>query len=93
MTKARLFVFLLGFMFLASSAAVAQAPVISAKDVKSWMTGKRKVVLLDARPADEYRAGHIPGAINIYAESMKVNAARLPKDKSTPIIFYCRGAG
>ena len=93
MARARLFVFLLGFLFLASSAAVAQAPVISARDVKSRMTGKHRVVLIDARPADEYRAGHIPGAINIYAESMKVNAARLPKDRSTPIIFYCRGAG
>ena len=93
MTRARLVGFLLGFLFFASSAAVAQAPVISARDVKSRMTGKQRVVLIDARTADEYRAGHIPGAINIYAESIKVNAARLPKDRSTPIIFYCRGAG
>ncbi len=72
---------------------MAQFPVISAQDVKTWMTGKRKVVLVDARPAGEYRAGHIPGAINIYAETIKAEASRLPKDKSTPIIFYCRGAG
>lgn len=93
MTRARFFLFLLGFLFLTSSAVMAQFPVIGAQDVKTRMTGKQKVVLVDARPADEYRAGHIPGAINIYAENMKAEASRLPKDRSTPIIFYCRGAG
>jgi hydroxyacylglutathione hydrolase len=93
MTRARLFMFVFGFLFLISTAVTAQVPVISAGDVKTWMTGKNKVVLVDARPADEYRAGHIPGAINIYAENMKAEASKLPKDRSTPIIFYCRGAG
>jgi rhodanese-related sulfurtransferase len=93
MARSRLFLFLFGFLFLTSTAVMAQFPVISAKDVKTWMTGKREVVLIDARPADEYRAGHIPGAVNIYAENIKAEASRLPKDKSAPIIFYCRGAG
>jgi hydroxyacylglutathione hydrolase len=93
MTRSRLFMFLFGFLFLTSTAVMAQFPVISAQDVKTRMTGKQKVVLVDARPADEYRAGHIPGAVNIYAENMKAEASRLPKDRSTPIIFYCRGAG
>ncbi len=93
MARSRFFLFLLGFLFLISSSAMAQFPIISAKDVKARMTGKQKVVLIDARPAEEYRAGHIPGAINIYAENVKTEANRLPKDKSTPIIFYCRGTG
>jgi hydroxyacylglutathione hydrolase len=93
MTKSRFFMFLFGFLFLTSTAVMAQFPVIGAKDVKTRMTGKHTVVLIDARPADEYQAGHIPGAINIYAENMKAEASRLPKDRSTPIIFYCRGAG
>lgn len=93
MTRTRFFLFLLGFLLLTSTAVMAQFPVISAKDVKTRMAGKQKVVLIDVRPADEYRAGHIPGAIDIYAENMKAEASRLPKDKSTPIIFYCRGAG
>jgi rhodanese-related sulfurtransferase len=57
------------------------------------MAGKRKVVLIDTRTPEEYQAGHIPGAINIPAERMRAEAARLPKDKSTPVIFYCRGSG
>jgi rhodanese-related sulfurtransferase len=93
MPKTRLFMFLFGFLFLTATTVMAQIPVISAKDVRGWMTGKQKVVLIDARTPDEYREGHIPGAINIYAEKVKEQASRLPKDKSTPIIFYCRGAG
>jgi hydroxyacylglutathione hydrolase len=94
MLRTRLFLwFLFGFMLLSSSPAMAQFPNISADEVKTWMEGKRTVVLIDSRLPDEYQAGHIPGAINIPAERMKLEAARLPKDKTTPIIFYCRGTG
>lgn len=93
MSRTRLFMFLFGFSFLAASTAVAQFPIISAEEVKSWMDGKRKVVLIDSRLPEEYQAGHIPGAINIPAERMRAEAVRLPKDKTTPVIFYCRGAG
>jgi rhodanese-related sulfurtransferase len=78
-------------LFLVSSVAMAQYPVITSEEVTTWMTGTSKVVLIDTRMRDEYRKGHIPGAVNIPAESMKGERARLPKVKSTPIIFYCRG--
>ncbi len=94
MLRTRVFLwFLFGFMLLSSSPAMAQFPNVSAEEVKAWMEGKRAVVLIDSRLPDEYQAGHIPGAINIPAERMKFEAARLPKDKTTSIIFYCRGTG
>jgi len=94
MRRTRVFLlFLFGFLLLSSSPAKAQFPNVSAEEVKAWMEGKRTVVLIDARLPDEYQAGHIPGAINIPAERMKLEAARLPKDKTIPIIFYCRGTG
>jgi len=93
MTRARFFMFLLGLLFFTSTAVMAQFPIISAKDVNIRMTGKQKAVLIDTRNPDEYQSGHIPGAINIPADYMKVEPSRLPKDKSTTIIFYCRGAG
>jgi rhodanese-related sulfurtransferase len=85
--------FIFGFMLLSSSPAMAQFPNVSAEEVKAWMDGKRTVVLIDSRLPDEYQAGHIPGAINIPAERIKLEASRLPKDKTTPLIFYCRGTG
>lgn len=89
----KLIILLTAGMFSLSSAAYAQFPVVSAEDVKSRMDGKKTVVLIDTRNPDEYIAGHIPGAVNIPSDRMKMEMARLPKDPSTPIIFYCRGAG
>jgi len=75
------------------SSAQAQSLVVGAEQVKNQLAEGKKVMLIDARTADEYREGHIPGAENIQPDSIKASAKRLPKDKSTPIIFYCRGAG
>lgn len=92
MKKVRYPVFLLVLLFAATQ-SLAQMPVISAEDVRSRMTGAGNVLLVDTRTPDEYAAGHIPGAVNIPPERMKSAAPRLPKDRSVPIIFYCRGAG
>jgi ArsR family transcriptional regulator len=48
------------------------------------------VTLLDVRPADEFRAGHIPGALNIELEKLESRVAELPMDRD--IVAYCRGA-
>jgi len=79
-------------LFIASAAS-AQYVVISAQDVQSRMTGKKKALLVDTRNPEEYQEGHISGAINIPADQIRAQAARLPKDKTAPVIFYCRGAG
>ncbi len=81
------------FVVLFASPVMAQFPVISADDVSVWMRGKQKVVLIDSRLTEEYQQAHLPGAISIPAERMKLEAKKLPKDKATPLIFYCRGAG
>lgn len=50
---------------------------------------KGEVTILDVRPADEYRAGHIPGAISVPVPEMKKRLAELPRDRE--IVAYCRG--
>ncbi|MBR1709626.1 MAG: rhodanese-like domain-containing protein [Clostridia bacterium] len=42
-------------------------------------------VLVDAREADEFASGHIPGAIN--APLSTINQTKIPKDK--PLFLYC----
>ncbi len=42
-------------------------------------------VLLDVREADEFRSGHIPGAVNVPLS--RINAIDIPKDK--PLYLYC----
>jgi rhodanese-related sulfurtransferase len=48
------------------------------------------VVVLDVRPAEEYAAGHIPGAISIPVDELTVRIAELPDDAE--VVAYCRGA-
>ena len=47
------------------------------------------VTVLDVRPADEYAAGHIPGAANIPLADLEGRLGELGKDRE--IIAYCRG--
>lgn len=49
-----------------------------------------QIVVLDVRPAIEYRAGHIPGAVSIPAEELPDRLDELPAD--TDVVAYCRGA-
>jgi rhodanese-related sulfurtransferase len=55
--------------------------------VKRVRTGE--VVVLDVRPAEEYRAGHVPGALSIPIRELKRRLSELPK--SQEIVAYCRG--
>jgi rhodanese-related sulfurtransferase len=48
-----------------------------------------QVLVLDVRPAAEYAAGHIPGAVNVPHDQLAARLAELPA--STDIIAYCRG--
>ena len=50
---------------------------------------KGEVIVLDVRPAEEYRAGHIPGALSIPIHELKRRLSELPKFQD--IVAYCRG--
>lgn len=47
------------------------------------------VTVLDVRPAEEFAAGHVPGAVNIPIHELEKRFRELPKRKE--IIAYCRG--
>lgn len=46
-------------------------------------------ILIDVRPADEYAAGHLPGAWSVPLEQLHQAIARLPRDRT--VVAYCRG--
>ncbi len=50
---------------------------------------KGLVTLLDVRPAEEYAAGHLPGALNVPLEKLENYLSKLPRRKE--VIAYCRG--
>ena len=49
----------------------------------------KQVVILDTRPAREYLAGHIPGALSMPVDDLQRRLKELPKNKE--YVAYCRG--
>ena len=48
-----------------------------------------EVTVVDVRPAEEYCAGHIPGAISIPVSELKARLKEVPTDRD--VVAYCRG--
>jgi rhodanese-related sulfurtransferase len=59
--------------------------------LKKLMAEKKNLVIVDARPVPRYEEGHIPGAIVMPAAAFDKLVDKLPKDKTTPLVFYCVG--
>ncbi len=87
--------------------AASKAPVIDTEKLelndmpRVDLTGAKNrfdhqsAVFLDARSPDEYKEGHIPGALEFYSEDMdKYAPLVMPqlKDKGQEIITYCHGS-
>ena len=47
------------------------------------------VTVLDVRPVDEFKAGHVAGALSIPLKELKLRLSDLPRDQE--IVAYCRG--
>jgi len=61
--------------------------VVPRDEVSSLL--KANAILLDVRPAQEFQAGHLRGAINIPIDELRDRLKELPKKRQ--IITYCRG--
>lgn len=65
-----------------------QTKMLNPIDVKMLIDAKKSdYVLVDVRDASEFKAGHIPTAVNIPAEKFASESGVLPKNKK--IIVYC----
>jgi rhodanese-related sulfurtransferase/DNA-binding MarR family transcriptional regulator len=62
---------------------------VSQKDLLR-MARTGEVTVIDVRPAEEYEAGHIPGAINLPVNDLSRYLGKLPRNRE--IVAYCRGA-
>jgi len=65
--------------------------VIDAVQLKQWIDGGKAMTLVDSRVAAEFKAGHIPTAVNILAGVMAQHRTRLPASKTATLVFYCNG--
>jgi rhodanese-related sulfurtransferase/DNA-binding transcriptional ArsR family regulator len=62
---------------------------VSRTELTRWLSSPDPPIVLDVRPAEEYRAGHIPGAVSIPPGEMSERLRRLPPDRD--VVAYCRG--
>ncbi len=67
----------------------AQSPELP-RDELQRLIARDEVLLLDVRPAIEYRHAHLPGALSVPVEDLPAHLDELPRDR--PIVAYCRGA-
>src|SRR5829696_9016629 len=47
------------------------------------------MIVLDVRPEEEYRAGHIPGARSVPVDALEAALKMLPRERE--MVAYCRG--
>ena len=63
---------------------------IDAIEARALLETREDVVLLDVRTAEEYREGHIPGAVNLPNERINGRAIAALPDRAQTILVYCR---
>lgn len=61
---------------------------VSMKELRRRMR-EGDITVIDVRPEEEYRAGHIPGALTIPVAHLKRRLAEIPKSRD--VVAYCRG--
>lgn len=59
------------------------------RDALARRLAEGSVTILDVRPADEFAAGHIPGALNVTMAELEAVMPSLAT--ATEIVAYCRG--
>ncbi len=76
---------MLNFLFRSNSQVKQLTPQQYNQDFRQQ---QRDHVLVDVRTPEEFRTGHIPGALNIDVQVIAQRLDELPKNK--PIVLYCR---
>ena len=62
---------------------------IGADELLARLKSGEPLVMVDVRPAEEYRAAHVAGAVSIPLEELEQRLRELPRDRE--IVAYCRG--
>lgn len=64
---------------------------VSVQEAKDLLAQNGNYLLLDVREKDEYREGHLEGAVSLPRGFLEIKIESTVPDKSTPIVAYCAG--
>ena len=68
---------------------VAPGSDISQQELTARLSSNDAPLILDVRSADEFTAGHLPGAVNIPHTEVGERIGELNLDKSDEIVIHC----
>ncbi len=81
-------ILILAIILVNSTSSVSKPRIINAdKDDITALLKKKETIVIDVRSADEYKTGHIEGAINIPYDQIE---SRANYNKKSDIIVYCQ---
>jgi sulfur-carrier protein adenylyltransferase/sulfurtransferase len=66
-------------------------PEVTVDEVKTRVERGERWALLDVREREEYREGHLDGAVSLPRGFLEMRVEEAVPDKSAPIIAYCAG--
>lgn len=78
-----------GLLLAAAGLATAQEAPLAPTELVALQRAGRAPLLLDVRRADEYREGHIAGALNIPVEQLAERYTALGVPREREIVVYC----
>lgn len=74
------------------AAAKAMITSIDAAQAKAYLD-EGGYLFIDVRTADEYKMGHVPGAINIPRGLLEFRIASSVPEKDAKVVVYCKSGG
>ncbi len=63
--------------------------IITREQITHKIESSEPITLVEALPSKYFKAGHLPGAINIPHDEVRERAAEMLPDKDALIVVYC----
>ena len=76
-----------------SNVCLAQVADISQAELTQRIKTKHEQLILDVRSPEEYKEGHVPGAINIPHDRLDSRLVEIGSYKNKDVVLYCVSGG
>jgi rhodanese-related sulfurtransferase len=75
-------------LFLPTLSTLISGKGLSPTEATIWMN-RRKAAILDLRPEEAFKAGHLPGAKHAPVSEIAARVEKLKLDRNNPLILVC----
>jgi len=80
---------LVAALMLTLTTVASADDLVAASDLSAAIAAGKPPLIIDVRSPEEYRAGHVPGAVLLPVQAFPQAIERLPPDRDRPIVVYC----